>query len=187
MFSFDSVSNFVKEWGYVAVFLGSIVEGEVILLCASAFAAFGFLSIYKVFCIAFVTTVVVDQALFFIGYKVGIDWLVRKSQKAQRARDRVFALLHRMDIFFIFAFRFIWGIRTVSPLIIGSARIKPARFIIFNIPSGFCWAFACCFLGYVVADVVVDGKFDTMPIVVAISVIVAIISAGCMLFMKAKK
>ncbi|MDR1034346.1 MAG: VTT domain-containing protein [Holosporales bacterium] len=179
MFDAALISGFVKEWGYLAVFLGSIFEGEVILLTASAFAAGGYLSIYKIFIIAFTTTVLVDQGLFFLGYKAGINWLILRFPKLQVARDKVFSLLNKMDIFFIFAFRFIYGIRTISPIIIGAAKIYPPRFIGYNILSGFCWAFIGCFIGYVVADFFTDGKFDTMPAVLAISGIIALMGFVC--------
>lgn len=184
MFDSGAIAEFVKDWGYLAVMVGSIFEGEIVLITASASAAFGYLDIYKVFFVAFVTTVITDQVLFFAGYKLGTDWAVKKFPKVAAARDRVFTLLHKMDIFFIFAFRFIYGIRTVSPLIIGSAKIKPTRFIIFNFFSGACWAFICCFLGYTIADVVMDGKYDSMPAVIAISILIALISILSMVFTK---
>ncbi|MBQ7524489.1 MAG: DedA family protein [Alphaproteobacteria bacterium] len=187
MFDSGAVAEFVRNWGYLAVFIGSIFEGEIVLITASASAAFGFLSIHKVFFVAFTTTVIVDQLLFFVGYKLGTDWAIRRFPKVAAARDRVFSLLHRMDIFFIFAFRFIYGIRTVSPLIIGSAKIKPTRFIIFNFFSGLCWAFVFCFTGYTIADVVMDGHFDSMPAFVAISVILAIVGALWTLFTVVRK
>jgi membrane protein DedA with SNARE-associated domain len=178
------ITNFVKEWGYVAVFVGAIFEGELVMFTASALAALGYLSIHKIFVVAFVTTVIVDQALFMVGYKAGTDWLVRRFPKIEKARDKVFRLLKKMDVFFILAFRFIYGIRTVSPLIIGSAKIRPLRFITFNILSGFCWAAICCFIGYTVADVVMDGKLDAVPVMIAISVAVALISFFVAIFMK---
>lgn len=187
MFGSGVIADFVKEWGLLAVVCGSVFEGEIVLITASAFAAFGYLSIYEVFLFSFITTVITDQVLFFLGYKLGTDWAVKRFPKVQKLRDRVFSLLHKMDIFFIFAFRFIYGIRTVSPLIIGSAKIRPIRFIIFNIFSGMCWAFVCCFLGYTIADVVMDGKFDSMPAVIAISVIITIIFALTTLLHKIKK
>ncbi|MDR2666519.1 MAG: DedA family protein [Holosporales bacterium] len=174
MFTSGAVADFIKEWGYVAVFMGSIIEGEVILLTASAFAAFGHLSIYKIFFVAFITTVITDQILFLIGYKVGISWIVNKYPKLERAKIRVFSLLNRMDILFIFAFRFIYGIRTISPLIIGTAQICPSRFVVFNVLSGLCWAFVCCFFGYTIADVIMDGNFDTTSVVMVLSVTVIV-------------
>jgi membrane protein DedA with SNARE-associated domain len=180
-------AEFMKQWGYLAVFLGSLVEGETVIITASALAACGYMSIYKIFTVAFFTTVFADQILFFVGYKIGTNWLINKFPKLERAKNKVFSLLNKMDIFFIFAFRFIYGIRTISPVIIGSAKIKPPRFMLFNILSGFVWAFVSCFLGYTIADVVIDGKFDTVPAVIAISTILVILGLGGALFLKIRE
>jgi membrane protein DedA with SNARE-associated domain len=177
-------AEFIKEWGYIAVFLGSLVEGEAVILTSSALAACGYLSIYKVFVITFATTVVVDQILFWVGYRVGTEWLIKRFPRLSKARSKVFALLHKMDIMFIFAFRFIYGIRIISPIVIGSAKVKPSRFSIYNTLSGFTWAAVSCFIGYIVADVVMDGKFDAMPAIIAITILVIIISGGVGLFFK---
>ena len=123
MFDSNVVTDFVREWGYIAVFIGSLFEGEVILITASALAALGYLDLTKVFFVSLCTTVFADQFLFFLGYKLGTDWLIKRLPKLEPARAKVFKLLHTMDIFFIFAFRFVYGIRTISPLIIGSAKI----------------------------------------------------------------
>lgn len=175
MIDSNVVINFVREWGYIAVLVGSLFEGEVILITASALAALGYLDLNKVFWVSLCTTVFADQFLFFLGYKLGTDWLIRRVPKLVLAREKVFKLLHKMDIFFIFAFRFVYGIRTISPLIIGSAKIQPRRFVIFNAISGLCWASAGCFIGYVGADVIMDGKFDSMPAMLALTILFAII------------
>ncbi|MDR1488758.1 MAG: DedA family protein [Holosporales bacterium] len=180
----SGLANFVKDWGYIAVMLGAMIEGESVVLTASALSAMGYMSIYKVFFIVFLTTVITDQGLFFIGYKMGTSWLINKFPKLEKTRNRVFKLLHKMDIFFIFSFRFIYGVRTISPLIIGSAHIKPRRFIIYNFFSGVCWAFVSCFLGYTITDYVMDREFNTMPAVVAITGLVIIFSVCLGLFLK---
>jgi membrane protein DedA with SNARE-associated domain len=180
------IPELVREWGYWAVFVGAIFEGELVLITASAFAACGYLDIVKVFSVAFLTTVTVDQFLFWIGYKVGTDWIVRRVPKIEKVRERVFSLLHRMDILFIFAFRFIYGIRTISPIIIGSAKVRPPRFVIFNILSGLCWASVGCFLGYVVGDLVVDGQFDSVPTIIAVIGICIVVIGVSFLLYKAR-
>ncbi|MDR1609236.1 MAG: DedA family protein [Holosporales bacterium] len=186
MFGYGDISELIREWGYWAVFVGALFEGEIVLVTASAFAACGHLEISKVFFIALLTTIVADQILFWIGYNVGTDWIIRRIPKLEKSRERVFVLLHKMDILFIFAFRFIYGIRTISPLIIGSAKVKPPRFIIYNILSGLCWASVGCFLGYTVGDIVDDGKCDLIPTIVAIMGIVIITIGGAILFCKAR-
>lgn len=175
MSSFESVLISLSDWGYWLVFFGSMVEGEVILLSASAASALGYLDIHKVFIIAFCTTVCADQGLFFLGRHIGTDWLVHRIPKLEKARTKAFELLHKMDIFFIFSFRFIYGIRTISPLIIGSAKVKPIRFIICNIISGLTWAGLSCWLGYSIADTISDGVFNFKDLVLWTTVILVVI------------
>jgi membrane protein DedA with SNARE-associated domain len=181
------LSNFVREWGYWAVFLGAIIEGEAVILMASAFAAREDLSIYYVFLISFLTTVIVDQGLFWIGYKMGTEWVVKKFPKIAKVRNKVFNLLRQMDSLFIFSFRFIYGIRMASPLIIGSARIKPYRFALYNTLSGLTWAFAVCFIGYAIADVLMDGHLDSMPPAFTIAVAIIITTLAIALWLRLKK
>lgn len=173
MSSFESVLLSLQDWGYWLVFFGSMVEGELILLSASAAASLGYLDISKVFTIAFLTTVFVDQGLFFIGRHIGTDWLIRRVPKLEKARNKAFLFLNRMEIFFIFAFRFIYGIRTVSPLIIGSAGIKPLKFILCNMVSGLIWAGGSCWLGYEIADTISDGRFNYKDLILYTSAIIA--------------
>jgi membrane protein DedA with SNARE-associated domain len=182
-----SFLEFVKDWGYIAVFLGSLIEGESILLVASALSACGHLSIVNVFITACVSTILADQVLFFVGYKWGASWLTDRFPSLKKAEEKIFSLLRRVDALFIFSFRFIYGIRTISPVIIGSAKIKPKRFVVFNIFAGICWAFVSCFVGYAMADVFVEGSFSLWPAILIISSVVILALGVFILRVKLRK
>jgi membrane protein DedA with SNARE-associated domain len=143
--------EFVREWGYVAVFLGALVEGESVILTASSMAYFGYLNIYKIMIIAFFTTTIVDQLLFFVGRYYG-ESIFKRFPKLQGAKERAFRLLHKFDIWFILSFRFIYGIRTVSPIVVGAAKVTPARFIPLNIIAAFIWTVISCVGGYMLGE-----------------------------------
>ena len=170
MSNFVSILHNLDQWGYWLVCFGALFEGEVILLSASAAAALGYLDIYKVFIVAFFTTVVTDQMLFLLGKKMGSDWLIKRFPKLEKPRDTVLKMLSKMDVFFIFAFRFIYGIRTVSPIILGSAKIPFHKFSFWNVLSGLCWASLGCWLGYSVAELIEAGNFHPGIIFVCITV-----------------
>ncbi len=148
----ESFLTFVHEWGYIAVFLGAIVEGETVILTASALAALGYLDLYKIMAITFCTTVVVDQGLFLIGRRYGPGFFERFPKLRPRA-DRAFRLLHRFDKWFILSFRFIYGIRIISPIVIGAANIEHKRFATLNILSALIWTTVSCYSGYMMGDV----------------------------------
>lgn len=148
----DFFVEWIKDWGYWAVFLGATVEGESVILTASALSALGYLSLPKVMLVAFVTTTIVDQILFFVGRSYGPD-LFKRYPRFKEPSDRAFKLLHRFDIWFILSFRFIYGLRTISSVVIGAAHVSPARFVPLNILSAVIWTVVSCVGGYLLGDV----------------------------------
>lgn len=149
----ESLLAFVHEWGYIAVFLGAIVEGETIILFSSALAALGHLNIYKIMLITFCTTVVVDQGLYMIGKRYS-SAIFKRFPKLRPKADRAFKLLHKYDTWFILTFRFIYGIRVISPIVIGAANVEAKRFGPLNILSAVIWTSASCYAGYMMGDLV---------------------------------
>jgi membrane protein DedA with SNARE-associated domain len=159
----ETFVNFVQEWGYLAVFLGSLVEGESVILTASAMARLGHLSIYKVGIIAFTGTLIADQVLYLVGWYYG-DSIFERFPSLKEKSARTFELLHKYDTLFIIACRFIYGIRVTSSIIIGAAGVKPWRFIPLNFLSAAIWAIVSCTAGYLLGYVVLEAfeHFDTI-------------------------
>ena len=63
------------------------------------------------------------------------------------------ALLHKYDVIFILSFRFIYGVRSVSPFVIGMSGISPMRFMPLNMIAAFISAIAVGLLGYLFGEV----------------------------------
>jgi membrane protein DedA with SNARE-associated domain len=61
---------------------------------------------------------------------------------------RVHALLRRWDVLALLLIRFLWGVRTVAPLVIGSSGIAPWRLVLFDFLGAVLWAFVLAGLGY---------------------------------------
>jgi membrane protein DedA with SNARE-associated domain len=141
--------------GYIVLLLGSFVEGESVVLTAGFFSFKGYLSLPLIILISFSGSLFADQLLFFLGRIYGPGMLERKPALKDKAH-KAFALLHRYHIWFILGFRFIYGIRTVSPFVIGASGISVKRFAILNVIAAAIWAvLSCCagyLLGYFFAD-----------------------------------
>ena len=67
----ESWQQFVENWGYVAVFLGSLVEGESVIFMAGFLAHEGYLSLPKIILVSFIGTLIADQGTYFIGHYYG--------------------------------------------------------------------------------------------------------------------
>lgn len=146
-----NIELFVKDWGYWAVFLGSMVEGESIILTASALSALGHLSIVKVGALTFLGTLIADQGIYWLGAWCGRDvlaYLQRRLPKLQAPIRAGLTFLKRNEVMYILSFRFIYGIRIISPFIIGSQGISFMEFAWLNAVSAAIWMVVSCAIGY---------------------------------------
>lgn len=158
----DSLLSFLREspeTAYWIVFFGSILEGETIILGASALAAAGVLSLSKVGSIAFCVTLLVDQGLYFIGhylYKHPGRPLSERYPRLYKKSKKAVILLKKYDIWFILMFRFVYGVRTISPIVIGLCGSPARRFVPLNVVAALLWTVVSCFLGYSLGDFLFD-------------------------------
>ncbi len=159
----DILIEFFQEWGYWVVLFGAMIEGESVILTACFMAYLGYMSIYKIGVIAFFGTLFADQALYHVGHFYGkklIKKLTKRFPSLKEPTDRAFKLLHDWGNGFILSCRFIYGIRIISPVVIGSAGISPQRFIPLNILAAFIWTVISCTGGYMLAGLIDAIGFD---------------------------
>jgi membrane protein DedA with SNARE-associated domain len=154
----EHLIEIIKEWGYIVVFLGSLVEGESIILTASIMAHLGYLSLPKIMITAFCGTMIADQSLYYIGRYYGQS-IIQRFPRLHAPANKAFKLLHRWDLWFILSFRFIYGIRIISPLVIGSSGIPPRRFTPLNLAAAVVWTVISCVGGYFLGDLIEEIGF----------------------------
>lgn len=148
--SFEEV---IRAYGYYAVLGFACIEGEVALLTAGFLAHQELLSLPWVMFVAFLGTMITEQGIFFVGRLYG-QRLIEKYPALRKKVELAFRFLHKYDTLFIFTFRFIYGIRNISPLAIGMAGIRPRKFSSLNVPAAAIWAIAVGGAGYIFADAI---------------------------------
>ena len=144
----EALLNFIEEWGYVAVFLGALIEGESVILLASGLAWLGYFSIIKIMIVAFCGTAMADQVLFQVGHHFGASALQR-FPRFQKHADHAFSLLKRWGTLCILTFRFIYGVRIIGSVVIGASGYDPKRFVPLNLLSALIWTVISCMGGYI--------------------------------------
>jgi len=140
---FDQLSDFIKDYGYYALFVGTFLEGETILVLGGLAAAAGDLDLWLVIVVAFCGSLAGDQTVFFIGRFLGariLGWLTANRPWRQARVDKVHRLMERHHVMLLLGFRFLYGLRNIIPLVIGSSGVKTSRFIFLNIVGAAVWA-----------------------------------------------
>jgi len=134
-----SLESLVQTYGYWALLIGTFFEGETILIIGGFAAHRGYLNLLMVILAAFVGTLAGDQLYFFIGRKKGKSFLDKKPTWKPNI-EKVHDYLERYQTLLILGFRFLYGLRTVTPFVIGMSRVKTGNFIILNIIGALVWA-----------------------------------------------
>jgi membrane protein DedA with SNARE-associated domain len=150
-----TLQEFIETWGYIAVFLGSLIEGESVIFVAGFMAHEGYLSLSKIILVSFVGTLFADQGLYFVGRCYGNHFLEKFPSLKPRS-IKAFDLLKRYDGLFILSFRFIYGIRIISPVVVGASGCAIKRFMILNFIAAATWSVLSCVGAYYFAHLIMD-------------------------------
>ena len=141
------LESILNTYGYFALVIGTFLEGETFLIAAGFLAHRGYFELPWVILLAFLGTLAGDQFYFFLGRVKGMDFIVsRPGWKANSAK--VISLLQNHQTTVFIGFRFLYGLRTVTPFIIGASGMNPVRFFAWNSISAGIWAIAVGTLGY---------------------------------------
>lgn len=141
------INHFIAQYGYWALFIGCLAEGETVTLLGGLAAHEGLLQYGLVVLTAALGGMVGDQALYFIGRRYGAG-ILRHFSRAKPNIERANRLILRHPLGFVIGVRFMYGFRLIGPLAIGASRLSPAKFILFNIIGAIFWAFIFVTLGY---------------------------------------
>jgi membrane protein DedA with SNARE-associated domain len=142
-----NLPELIQTYGYGAVFAGTLLEGESVLLLAGFAAHRGYLDLPTVVGVAIVGSFLGDQIWFFLGRRNGARLLERYPRYAEPAA-RAQALLARYHMPLILSVRFLYGLRTVLPFVIGMSDISTARFQVLNFGGALLWSVTITAGGY---------------------------------------
>jgi len=142
-----TLEHLIDHYGYIAVLIGTFVEGETILVLGGIAAKLGYLKLPWVILCAFTGTMIGDQLFFFLGRYKGQSFLDKRPTWQGRA-EKVHRILERHRIPIILGFRFLYGLRTVTPFVLGMSRVPVIEFVILNVIGATIWATIIGSLGY---------------------------------------
>lgn len=133
------MEHLIAEYGYWAVLAGTFFEGETVPVLAGFAAHQGLLRLDLVVLCAFTGSFIGDQVWFWVGRHYGARWMAKHPTSASAA-ERVGRLLDRWGDWFVLSFRFLYGLRAVSPIAIGLSSITARRYALLNVISAAVWA-----------------------------------------------
>jgi membrane protein DedA with SNARE-associated domain len=148
-----TLESSIETYGYLAVLIGSFLEGETVLVLGGFAAQRGYLQLPWVILVAFIGSLTGDQLYFHLG-----RWhnraILSRHPAWQEKVVRIHDILFRYKMPVIVGFRFIYGFRVITPFAIGMSRIRTAYFTVLNFIGALIWAIIIGCAGYFFGNVI---------------------------------
>lgn len=137
----------LERFGYLAVFIGTFLEGEAILVMAGFFAERGYLNVFTVTLVAFLGAYVGHLFWFWLGRKHGVK-LLDRFPKMKAHLGRGIRMFERYGAAAIIITQWLYGLRITCAVVVGMSRISMLKFLFYEAISCAIWAIAITALGY---------------------------------------
>jgi membrane protein DedA with SNARE-associated domain len=144
-------SNAYPYLAYLILFIGTFAEGETILILIAMLARDGTPNIWLAILSAFAGSLTGDQTWFYLGRLKGKQLLAKRPLWQHKA-DKVYRILERHSTWLVLGFRFLYGLRNVTPFALGMSNLKAGRFLLLNAIGAAVWALAFGLGGYKVGE-----------------------------------
>lgn len=174
--------SLVETYGYYALLAGTFLEGETILLFGGLAAHLGYLDLRAVMVVAFIGSFSGDQTYFCIGRLKGRELLERHHEWGKRVY-KVHCLMERYHDLIMVGFRFVYGIRILTPIVLGMNKgVNALRFFVLNAIGAMIWSIvissAGYFFGYAIEELIRAVKHYEIIVLIVIAGTAAVLWAA---------
>lgn len=142
-----TIEALLGKYGLVAVFLGAGIEGEAAVVASGVLSRHGLFPVAAAMAAAAIGSFVADQLWFLVGRRARGTRIVQRARASPRFAKAI-RFFDRHPRAFIFAFRFVYGFRTISPIAIGTTDVPARLFVIVNFVSAIVWGIVFIGIGY---------------------------------------
>lgn len=142
-----SAEALLEQFGYIAIFVGTFLEGEAILVAAGFFAARGHLSLTPVFIVAFMGAYVGHIFWFWLGRAHGVK-LLDRFPRMNRHFGKGIRVFERYGVAAIIITQWLYGLRITCAVIIGMSKISIVKFLFYEAVSCAVWTAVITALGF---------------------------------------
>jgi len=138
-----------------ATLIGFFLPGELAVIAAGALAGRGSYSPALAFVVCWACAFAGDVVGYTIGRRYGRTAILLQGRRlgvTVERLERVESYVNRYGILAVLIGRFTGFVRPLMPLVMGSARMTPARFVAIDIVATAIWAAVFVGVGVLVAD-----------------------------------
>ena len=148
----SNLQPIIAKYGLWAVFTGTFLEGETVLVTAGILAGEGLLKPLNVWLSAFLGAWSGHVFWFFIGRMFGTRYMLPKSNRIEDRLAEVNKIILERPKTAIFVLQYLYGMRIIGAMGLGMTSLSFARFIFYELLNCMLWAAVVFMAGYILGE-----------------------------------
>ena len=184
-YNLDDALALLGRYGYRVILIWTFLEGETIVILAGMFSKKLNLDPWLIALCAFCGSFLSDQLMFSLGKYLGKP-VLRYFPRIGKNLDKAARLFEKYDTILILGFRFVYGVRNVTPILLGISGVSHVKFFLLNFIGAGIWALSFSFGGLYVGELFMN----IMGIVghgIFYAILVALALAGLIWYIRARR
>ncbi|MDX1808338.1 MAG: DedA family protein [Sulfurospirillaceae bacterium] len=135
----QDILNSLSTYGYIILFLYSLGGGMVALIAAGVLSYSGHMDLTTSILVAFIANTLGDSILFYMS-RYNKSQMMPYLKKHRRKLALSHVLMKKYGDKIIFIQKFIYGIKTLIPIVIGFTKYSAFKFNVLNAISALLWS-----------------------------------------------
>lgn len=156
----STFGQYVMDYGPIAIALGAGFEGETAAIAGGVMAHHGMIPMWAAFLATAGGAFFADEMFFLLGRRFRDRPFVAHARQ-KPAFARAMAFIERYPDAYILIFRFLYGLRTVSPIALGLTNVPFRRFAALNAIAALVWSAVFTTVGFLFGPAV-DRMLDAL-------------------------
>ncbi|WP_256325698.1 DedA family protein [Sphingomonas sp. YR710] len=152
--------QYLQDYGPVAIILWAGFEGESAAIAGGVLAHRGVMPLWAAWLATAFGAFLADEMFFQIGRRFRDRPFVARARH-RPAFAKAMAFIERYPTAYIIVFRFLYGLRTVSPIALGLTHVPFRRFASLNAFAALIWSAIFTTIGYLFGPTV-DRMLDAL-------------------------
>lgn len=168
----ENARQLIEQYGYLAVFLSTVIEGEFIVVAAAAIASMGLMQAHWVIAAAALGAWVGHLLLFAVGRWKGMQ-LIESVPVLRRHYPKANLVMDKYANWSVFIFQYLYGTRLVSAMLFGCSTIALGRFMALQVINCIIWAVLAYCVGHA-AGMIASRLFEMIGLYGLLAVVMAL-------------
>ncbi len=140
----EHLNEYLDTYGYIFLFFYSLGGGFFAIVGATVLAYTGKMDVYIVFLVSLASNFIGDIMLFYMGRYNKKD-LFEYAKTHKRKIAYSILLVRKYGALIVFGQKFMYGLKTIVPMVMGFSKFSDFKFIFYNIFASII--FVACVVG----------------------------------------